>query len=72
MFGKPGEPAHQLLREFFASLGMPVTLSQAGIALTEEELDQCAAKAMPWGPMEVAGCAPFGAEEAKQLFILAR
>lgn len=72
VFGKPGEPAHQLLRDFFASLGMPVTLSQAGIALTEEELDQCAAKAMPWGPMEVAGCAPFGAEEAKHLFILAR
>lgn len=72
VFGQPDRPAAELLREFFASLGMPVSLSQAGITLTEEEAAECAAKAMPWGPMVVEGYAPFDAESAKKLFELAR
>lgn len=72
VFGQPERPAAELLREFFASLGMPVTLSQAGITLTEEEMAECAAKAMPWGPMAVEGYAPFDAENAKELFALVR
>ena len=72
VFGEPDRPAAELLREFFASLGMPVTLSQAGITLSAEDLEECAAKAMPWGAMEVEGYAPFGPESAKRLFELAR
>lgn len=72
VFGAPERSAAELLREFFASLGMPVTLSQAGITLSEEDVEDCAAKAMPWGPMAVEGYAPFDAESAKTLFALAR
>ena len=72
VFGRPGVPASQTLRDFFASLGIPVTLSQANITLTEEDVQDCAVKAMPWGPMEVNGYAPFGPEEAAKLFVLAR
>lgn len=72
VFAAPGRPATDLLRMFFASLGMPTTLSQAGISLTEEELEECAAKAIPWGAMEVEGYAPFDAASAKRLFELAR
>ena len=72
VFGAPERSAAELLREFFASLGMPVTLSQAGITLSEEDVEDCAAKAMPWGPMVVEGYAPFDAESAKTLFALAR
>ena len=72
VFGAPGRPAAELLREFFASLGMPVTLSQAGISLTEEEAAECAAKAMPWGPMVVEGYASFDAGSARELLGLVR
>ncbi|MBQ2996014.1 MAG: iron-containing alcohol dehydrogenase [Oscillibacter sp.] len=72
VFGAPDRSAAELLREFFASLGMPVTLSQAGIILTEEDAEECAAKAMPWGAMTVEGYAPFDAESAKMLFTIAR
>ena len=72
VFGAPGRPAAELLREFFASLGMPVTLSQAGISLTEEEAAECAAKAMPWGPRVVEGYASFDAGSARELLGLVR
>ena len=72
VFGEPDRPAADLLREFFASLGMPVSLSQAGIVLSEAESEACAAKAMPWGAMEMEGYAPFDAQSVKRLFELAR
>ena len=72
VFGRPGTPASQAMRDFLTGLGLPVTLAQANITLTEEGLKDCAVKAMPWGPMEVNGYAPFGPDEAAKLFELAR
>lgn len=67
VFGTSERPADDLLREFFTGLGLPVTLSQAGIDLEQDALEQCAAKAMPWGPMTVTGYEPFGRDQAKRL-----
>lgn len=67
VFGQPGVPAGQLMREFFSSLGMPVTLSQAKITLTEEQVRECAEKALPWGPTEIAGYEPFTVEGCMKL-----
>ena len=55
------------MREFFTSLGMPVTLSQAKITLTEEQVRECAEKALPWGPTEIAGYEPFTVESCMKL-----
>ena len=49
------------------SLGMPVTLSQAKITLTEEQVKECAEKALPWGPTEIAGYEPFTVESCMKL-----
>ena len=67
VFGQPGVPAGQLMREFFTSLGMPVTLSQAKISLTDEQVKECAEKALPWGPTEIAGYEPFTVESCMKL-----
>ena len=58
-FDLPEQSAAVLLRAFFASLGLPATLSQAGIVLTAEDAKICASKSLPWGPMKVAGYGAF-------------
>lgn len=72
VFGQPHRPAGELLREFFAGLGMPVKLSQANIVLDEADAQDCAAKSIPWGPAEIDGYEPFILESALKLFKLAR
>ena len=72
VFGQPGKPAAQLLREFFAGLGMPVTLSQANITLSEEDIQACVAKSLPWGPMAVDGCTPFDEDCVRGLLTAAK
>ncbi len=72
VFSQPGVPAAVLLRQFFAGLGMPVTLSQAGIVLSEEDIAGCAARAIPLGAVKPDGCPPFDRESAKKLFELVR
>jgi alcohol dehydrogenase YqhD (iron-dependent ADH family) len=67
VFGQPGVPAGQLMREFFTSLGMPVTLPQANIQLTDEQLKACAEKALPWGPTDIAGYESFTVEACMKL-----
>ena len=67
VFGQPGVPAGQLMREFFSSLGMPVTLSQAKITLTDEQLKECAEKALPWGPTDITGYETFTVESCMKL-----
>ena len=67
VFGQPGVPAGQLMREFFQSLGMPVTLLQANIQLTDEQLKACAEKALPWGPTDIAGYESFTVEACMKL-----
>ncbi len=67
VFGQPGRPAGELMREFFTSLGMPVTLSQANITLTDEQVKACAEKALPWGPTEISGYEPFTVEACMKL-----
>ena len=67
VFGQPGVPAGQLMREFFQSLGMPVTLPQANIQLTDEQLKACAEKALPWGPTDIAGYESFTVEACMKL-----
>lgn len=67
VFGQPGVPAGQLMREFFAGLGMPVTLSQANITLTDEQVKACAEKALPWGPTDIAGYESFTVESCMKL-----
>ena len=67
VFGQPGVPAGQLMREFFLSLGMPVTLPQANIQLTDEQLKACAEKALPWGPTDIAGYESFTVEACMKL-----
>lgn len=62
VFGQPGRPAGDLMREFFTSLGMPVTLPEANIHLTDEQVRECAEKALPWGPTEIAGYDVFDVE----------
>ena len=72
VFEQPGKPAAQLLREFFAGLGMPVTLSQANITLSEEDIQACVAKSLPWGPMAVDGCTPFDEDCVRGLLTAAK
>jgi alcohol dehydrogenase YqhD (iron-dependent ADH family) len=67
VFGEPGVPAGELMRKFFTKLGMPVTLSQAGITLTEEQRQAAAEKALPWGPTEITGYEPFTVEACMKL-----
>ena len=67
VFGTSERPADVLLRNFFTQLGLPSTLSQAGICMEQDALEQCADKAMPWGPMTVPGYEPFGLPQAKEL-----
>ena len=67
VFGQPGRSAGDCLREFFTALGMPVTLSQAKIVLTEEQARACAEKALPWGPVEISGYETFTAESCLKL-----
>ena len=67
VFGQPGLPAGQLMREFFTGLGMPVTLSQANITLTDEQVKACAEKALPWGPTDITGYASFTMESCVKL-----
>jgi len=72
VFGQPGQPAGQLMREFFTALGMPVTLSQANIVLTEQQAQDCAEKALPWGPTDIDGYESFTQESVLKLLELAR
>ena len=67
VFGQPGRPAGQLMREFFKKLGMPVTLSEANIHLTEEQVKACAEKALPWGPTDITGYESFTVEACMKL-----
>lgn len=67
VFGTSERPADVLLRNFFTQLELPSTLSQAGICMEQDALEQCADKAMPWGPMTVPGYEPFGLHQAKEL-----
>ena len=72
VFGQPGVPAGQLMREFFTSLGMPVTLSQAGITLTDEQRQAAAEKALPWGPTDIAGYETFTTDSVLKLLDMVR
>lgn len=72
VFGQPDRPAGDLLREFFSSLGMPTTLAQANITLSAEDLQDCAAKSVPWGPVELDGYETFTQEQAYRLLEMAR
>jgi alcohol dehydrogenase YqhD (iron-dependent ADH family) len=72
VFEQPDRPAGALLREFFASLGMPVTLEQAGIVLTDEDKQACAEKSLPWGPMAIEGYEPFSGESVIKLLEAAK
>lgn len=67
VFEQPGRPAGDLLREFFTGLGMPSKLSQANIVLTEEDIQECAAKSLPWGTIELAGYEPFNTDSVCRL-----
>jgi alcohol dehydrogenase YqhD (iron-dependent ADH family) len=67
VFEQPGRPAGELLREFFASLGMPTTLAQANIVLTEQDIQECAVKSLPWGTIQLAGYEPFDTDSACRL-----
>ena len=67
VFGQPGRPAGQLMREFFKKLGMPVTLSEANIHLNEEQVKACAEKALPWGPTDITGYESFTVEACMKL-----
>ena len=55
------------MREFFTSLGMPVTLPQANIQLTDEQVRECAEKALPWGPTDISGYETFDVEACVKL-----
>ena len=55
------------MREFFKKLGMPVTLSEANIHLTEEQVKACAEKALPWGPTDITGYESFTVEACMKL-----
>ena len=72
VFGQPDRSAAQLLREFFTTMGMPVTLAQANIVLTPEQAQACAEKALPWGPTEIDGYDPFTIESALKVLEIAR
>jgi alcohol dehydrogenase YqhD (iron-dependent ADH family) len=72
VFGEPGVPAGELMRKFFTKLGMPVTLSQAGITLTEEQAQACAEKSLPWGPTDIAGYESFTQESVLKLLAAVR
>ena len=72
VFGQPDRSAGDLLREFFSSLGMPVTLAQANITLTPEQAQACAEKALPWGPTEIDGYEPFTIESVLKLLEIAK
>ena len=72
VFGQPGRPAGELMREFFTSLGMPVTLSQAKIELTEQQAKDIAEKSLPWGPTEIDGYEPFTQESVLKLLEMVR
>lgn len=72
VFGEPGVPAGELMRKFFKGLGMPVTLSQAGITLTEEQAQACAEKSLPWGPTDIAGYESFTQESVLKLLAAVR
>ena len=67
VFGQTGRPAGQLMREFFKKLGMPVTLAEANIHLTEEQVKACAEKALPWGPTDITGYESFTVEACMKL-----
>jgi hypothetical protein len=51
---------------------MPVTLSQAGITLTEEQAQACAEKSLPWGPTDIAGYESFTQESVLKLLAAVR
>ena len=72
VFGQPDRPAGELMREFFTSLGMPVTLSQAKIELTEQQAKDIAEKSLPWGPTEIDGYEPFTQESVLKLLEMVR
>lgn len=72
VFEQPDRPAGTLLREYFAGLGMPVTLEQAGIVLTDEDKQACAEKSLPWGPMAIEGYEPFSGESVIKLLEAAK
>jgi alcohol dehydrogenase YqhD (iron-dependent ADH family) len=72
VFGEPGVPAGELMRNFFTKLGMPVTLSQAGITLTEEQAQACAEKSLPWGPTDISGYETFTQESVLKLLAAVR
>ena len=44
-----------------------MTLPQAKINLTDEQVKECAEKALPWGPTEIAGYEPFTVEACMKL-----
>ena len=67
VFEQPGRPAGDLMREFFTSLGMPVTLPQANIQLTDAQVRECAEKALPWGPTDISGYETFDVEACVKL-----
>lgn len=67
VFSAPGRPAHELLRDFFSALGLPASLSAAGITLTQEERRACVGCALPWGPIQVEGYPPFDGESVLAL-----
>ena len=72
VFGQPDRPAGELMREFFTSLGMPVTLSQANIELTAQQAQDIAEKSLPWGPTEIDGYEPFTQESVLKLLEMVR
>lgn len=67
VFGREGEPAWKLLKAFFYSLGLPTSLSEGNLRPEQQELQDCAEKAMAWGPVAVNGLPPFTQMDAYAL-----
>lgn len=55
-------------RKYFTSLGMPTRLDELiGDEITDENINEIAEKALPWGPMKAGGYSEFTFEDAKKV-----
>lgn len=58
------------LREFYVSLGLPVTLKElVGEEPDENQLEMVVSKSLPWGPMQAGGYPEFTVEDVKKMLI---
>ncbi len=72
VFGEAEGDAAELVKQFFSSLGMPVSLQAAAITLDEDDAKECAQKALPYGTVEIEGYSPFTQESVLELLNLAK